>query len=700
MSSAAANGQSRILTGRISDRAYFPARPIVRIHLLGSMRATSYLGDDVLPRAKKARAALGYLCLTPGARISRTRIATMLWDRVSADQARTSFRQAFSDLTSAMGPLASELISTGQASVRLNTDLCWIDALALVKLPYSDSTRADLAVLCPGELLEGFDTVTESFGEWLAKERVDFQERLAASLNALLQQVDRGDFDPKQVETAARRLLSFDPTHQDAWNALMRALAKMGEPEQALREYERWKQSLWEAARIKPLSEMERLYQSIRAQVPQKTTPSRAHASSDLRRTPSRAHASPDLHRTATDIPRPNPSHHRLRVCVLSFREIDCVNEKGLGLSLSHQIAAGLGRFRWFDVIGPTARRRGRSTDEQHEYAKLDYLVDGTISGSGRELQISVRLLDLAGQAQPVWGERFDIALSHLHRLDELVTTRIVGRIDPVILHIEGKPKRRDDYGATGLLLHAIPLTFSMEREQYEKAGRLIQQALALESDNAMVHAWAAHWHNFYMGQGWAEDVDKANALVEQHALKAITIDPENAEALGIYAHWCAREAKDYDRALLFFDRALRLNPSSAFNWGLSALTYCYIGEPDAALQRLKRYRELASPELYFSYFATFYTIAYTFKGDYERAVLVGCRAVEANPNFTPGYKPLIASLGHLGRREEAQVFVDKLLSLEPNFTVQRFGQVYSFKKARDRERYMEGLRLAGVPER
>ena len=651
------------------------------------MRATSYLGDDVLPRAKKARAALGYLCLIPGARISRTRIATLLWDRVPANQARASFRQALSDLTSAMGPLATELISTGQATVRLNTDLCWIDALALLKSPYSDSTaRADLAVLCPGELLEGFDGLSESFGEWLSEERVRFKEKLAASLNTILAHVDRGDFDPKRVETVARRVLSFDPTHQDAWNALIRALAKRGEPEQALREFERCKQTLRDAVRIKPVRETERLYQSIRAQMPQTSAPRTAPAP-------------PVLHRTA-DIHRPTPSRHRLRVCVLGFREIDCKNERGLGLSLSHEIAAGLARFRWFDVIGPTSLKRDRSTDEQHEDAKLDYVVDGTISGSGRQLQISVRLLDWDGQAQPVWSERFDIALSDLHRLDELVTTRIVGRIDPVILHIEGQPKRRERYGATGLLLLAIPLTFSMERRKYEEAGRLIQQALAQEPDNAMAHAWAAHWHNFYIGQGWAKDTDKTNAEVQQHALKAITLDPENAEALGIYAHWCAREAKDFDRALLFFDRALRLNPSSAFNWAFSALTYCYIGEPDAALQRLKRYRELASPGVYFSYFETVYTIAYAFKGDYERAVLVGHRAVEANPNFTAGYKPLIASLGHLGRREEAQIFINKLLSLEPNFTVERFGQVYSFKKASDRERYMEGLRLAGVPER
>jgi DNA-binding SARP family transcriptional activator/Tfp pilus assembly protein PilF len=687
MTSTAVGGQSRTVTARIPDHAYVPSHPIVRIHLLGSMRATSYLGDDVLPRAKKARAALAYLCLTPGGRVSRTRIATLLWDRANSNQARGSFSLALFELTSAMGPLAAELISRGRASVRLNTEVCWIDALALVKSPYSDdSTRADLAVLCPGELLEGFEGLSESFGEWLAKERVRFKERLAGSLNAVLQRIDRGDFDAKQVETVARRLISFDLTHQDAWNALIRALAKRGEREQALREYERCRQVLWEAARLKPVSETVELYERLRTQVPQTT----------MRGT---GHASADLHRTATDIHRPMAGRHRLRVGVLSFREFDCGNEKGLGLSLSHEIAAGLARFRWFDVIGPTSLRRDRSTEGQHEYAKLDYLLDGTICGSGKQLQIGVRLLDLAGQAQPVWSERFDIALSHLHRLDELVTTRIVGRIDPVILHIEGQPKRREHYGATGLLLRAIPLTFSMERKQYEEAGRLIQQALALEPDNAMVHAWAAHWHNYYIGQGWAKDIAKANAEIQQHALTAITLDSENAEALGIYAHWCAREPKDFDRALAFFDRALRLNPSSAFNWGLSALTYCYIGEPDVALQRLKRYCELASPELYFSYFEANYTIAYTFKGDYERAVLVGRRAVQANPNFTAGYKPLIASLGHLGLRDEARLYIRKLLELEPNFTVEKFGQNYSFKKANDRDRYMQGLRLAGVPE-
>ena len=72
---------------------------------------------------------------------------------------------------------------------------------------------------------------------------------------------------------------------------------------------------------------------------------------------------------------------------------------------------------------------------------------------------------------------------------------------------------------------------------------------------------------------------------------------------------------------------------------------------------------------------------------------------VKANPQFVNGYKPLIAALGHLGELDEARPTSTSCWTLEPNFTVKQFGQAYPFKKDIDRERYMEGLRLAGVPE-
>src|SRR5207249_1526880 len=133
--------------------------------------------------------------------------------------------------------------------------------------------------------------------------------------------------------------------------------------------------------------------------------------------------------RTPVDVPTPLPGSRRLRVGVLSFNAGH--KEESLALSLSHEIAAGLARYRWFDVITPASLRRSLSKGgDQHEYANLDYVLDGSISRRGKRLQITVRFLDLAGQTQPIWNEQINIDLGQLHRLDELVTTRIVARID------------------------------------------------------------------------------------------------------------------------------------------------------------------------------------------------------------------------------------------------------------------------------
>src|SRR5215831_4714297 len=127
-------------------------RRLVRIHVLGSMRATTYLGGNILPRGKKARAVLGYLSLAGGEPVPRGRLAAMLWDRVSDAHARTSFRQALRELAAAMGPLANELISAERETVRLDNSLCWIDAAAVLspETESANSSRSDLVALCTG----------------------------------------------------------------------------------------------------------------------------------------------------------------------------------------------------------------------------------------------------------------------------------------------------------------------------------------------------------------------------------------------------------------------------------------------------------------------------------------------------------------------------------------------------------------------
>jgi tetratricopeptide (TPR) repeat protein len=93
------------------------------------------------------------------------------------------------------------------------------------------------------------------------------------------------------------------------------------------------------------------------------------------------------------------------------------------------------------------------------------------------------------------------------------------------------------------------------------------------------------------------------------------------------------------------------------------------------------------------------FTTAYLIGRDYEEAYRHGRRFVRENPDFSNGYKPLIAALGHLGRREEAAPYVQKLLQLEPNFTIAQFIRTYPLARQEDRENYARGLELAGAPK-
>jgi TolB-like protein/Tfp pilus assembly protein PilF len=599
------------------DIAGFVQRPstcrIARIHLLGLMRATSYLGDDILPRGKKARALLAYLCLAAGAKVPRIRLARLLWDQVSDELARGSLRHALSEVCSALGPFAGELISTGRVSIRLNADACWIDAAALLESSSSDSARGDLALFCTGNLLEGLDGVSASFDRWLSRERDRFKWKT------------RGLLKPQ-----SRRAWSDDGEYQP------------------------------------PSS----------------------------------------LPRTETHGRRLLPARNRLRVAVLPFegngQGKSAERWKDLAFSLSHDIAAALARFRWFDVVAPVSICKPQAiftSDEFLQRNDLDYAVDGAVSRRGGLIQIDVRLLDLTERTQSVWSERFELKAGELHRLNEMVTGPVVASIDPVILFIEGQPNRRQNYGATGLLLLAIPLLFSMERAKIERAGTLIHRAVDMDPQNATALAWAAFWHFAHVAEGWTQDLTGTLATAEALCRKAMAIEPDNAEALGYYAHTCAWK-KDFDAAVNYFDRSLRLNPNLAFIWALSAATYCYIGEPIVALQRLQRYRDLAPFDTFYWINQAVGALAHTVKGDYEQAVLVGRGAVKAKPDYHASYKPLIAALGHLGRAEEAKPYIAKLLSFEPHFTVEHFAKTYPLKRVQDRKRYMRGLLLAGVPAR
>src|SRR5271165_809124 len=104
-----------------------------RIYLVGNMRAVAPDGADFLPRGRKTRGLMAFLCLAQGERVSRSRLVGLLWDRSGDAQARQSLRQSLSELNSIVNRHAPGLVEIDRESVRLDASKCWVDALAILE---------------------------------------------------------------------------------------------------------------------------------------------------------------------------------------------------------------------------------------------------------------------------------------------------------------------------------------------------------------------------------------------------------------------------------------------------------------------------------------------------------------------------------------------------------------------------------------
>ena len=91
------------------------------VNLLGSYRvARVATGEELAFRTRKTRLLLGLLLLSPGWRLNREQLASLLWDPAPEALARSSLRQALRELREVLGPDGEDVVEADRFSVALN----------------------------------------------------------------------------------------------------------------------------------------------------------------------------------------------------------------------------------------------------------------------------------------------------------------------------------------------------------------------------------------------------------------------------------------------------------------------------------------------------------------------------------------------------------------------------------------------------
>ncbi len=666
-----------------------PNSVVLRLRLIGQMEAWTVSSRSVLPTGRKTRALLAVIALSAPRPALRGRLAELLWSRRPEEQARASLRQEIHRLLEVLAPAGAEdVLVVTRDHLSLSPGTTWIDVEEVMRATVQQP--ASLSLL-DGDLLEDLDGTDPAFDTWLTTER----ERLRDRGRNLAEQLLREQEDPDTTISAAQRLLTIDRAHEGAWRALMRAHAARGERGMAIQAYDRCRAVLADLLDAAPSAETQKLLSEIRG-------PSGS-------RLPLRPPAPlPEVE----DPPAPldqdsGNARGGAHVGVLPFQLVGTNDEEAhLSPGLAEEITAALSRFRWMFVVSSNSLARlveeTRDESAMRRAFGLDFVLSGSIQRVRTRLRVTARLLDLRAGNQVVWARRFDRQANDLLSLQDEIAAEVVAQIDPEILLIEARrvaARPVVDATAYDLVLRSLPLMNRMEREAFMQAGDLLRRAVELEPEYAAAHAWLAYWHVFLVGQGWTDGPEESMADAGRHAECAIQLDPLDARALTIAGHVRAFLHHQLPEAAALHERALSLNPNLAMAWALSAATYAYMGELNEAERRNARYKELSPLDPYAFIFDGFFTVIYLLKRDYEAAVAAGRSATQMNQALSAGFKPYLAALGHLGRRQEAAIAFRRLLAVEPDFTVQRFLDGAPFAREGDRENYAQGLRLAGVPE-
>ncbi|MBP0491819.1 BTAD domain-containing putative transcriptional regulator [Pararoseomonas indoligenes] len=649
-----------------------------RITLLGPVRACDAAGHDLPLRTRKGRALLGHLLLARGRPVSRLRLATLLWERSGEIEARASLRQALAEVVRALQGAPAPILVVDRESIRADAACCEVDALALL-----DGQMPLEWPVAP--LMDGLEDIGEGFGEWLIGQREAVRFRLRDLLG---EEADRLAADPdKQAEAVelARRAVESDVADEAGWRRLIRLHLAAGDRALALQTYERCCDALRRSLDVAPSPKTKELAERIRTQ--------RLASSAPSPNLPSLALSQPIAAAPSDDQPL------RVGVVPAQFqggREPDAITTAYVG-----DVALELARYHHFDVISPMGLGPWLAEQPDAEALRalnLDYVVNVSIRGPELDRHLLVSLVDIAELARPLWSARAPLRPDAAGEVQSDVLHGLVARLEPVILHTEGtRPISRHATGTAATVLRAIPRLFSMEASRFMEAGQLLAEAVTRSPENAMAAAWAAHWHVFQIGQGWATDPRAALEEAERLATLAMSLDPENAEGLAIYGHVNSFLHKDFASAKHYFAQSLELNPHQAFAWAMSGATHVYSGDLTEAMRRMERYRTLAPFHPHDRILRHTFTAAHLLAGRFEEAVMIGRRSVRASPGFVNGYKHVLAALGHLGMRREAKPLLERLLTHESDFKVQNFVESYPFNRIEDREIYEAGLRLAGA---
>lgn len=372
---------------------------------------------------------------------------------------------------------------------------------------------------------------------------------------------------------------------------------------------------------------------------------------------------------------------------------------------LAEETTATLAHVRSIRVIARNSafQYKGRAPDVRSLARDLSvrYVVEGSVRRAGERIRVTAQLIE-AETGTHLWSGRTDGTVDDTFALQDEVATQIAGALHPAIRSAEIERSRRkngDALRAHDLVLKAMPHFWAHRREDNATAINLLDEALSTDprSGQALgLKAWCLSQEVTYL---WSDDIERDKRLALALAEKAAeTSEPDAVVYVMIGATFSILNV-DQSRARVFIERALSLDPTFAWAWTRLGFIQAYSGQPREGLASLRR-AVLLSPDdpVRFNAYAGMATCLFML-GDYAEAARQARQALDARPGMIWANRLLATSAALGGDLALAKSAVERLLQDRPGMNIDEVRRAVHNLSGEELERYLEGLRLAGLPD-
>ena len=382
--------------------------------------------------------------------------------------------------------------------------------------------------------------------------------------------------------------------------------------------------------------------------------------------------------------------------------------------ALTDELTTALSRIRNSFVIARNTAftYKGKPVDAKAIGRELGvrYVLEGSVQPSGAQMRVNAQLID-ADSGAHLWTDQFDTPRADLLKMQDEIVTRLSHALAIELSQVEAARLKRTPAGnpdAEDLALQCEGglLKGGFLGKEADAVYPLCEQALAIDPNNDRALGYLSTKYWLPVGMGVSADPKADLKRADELASRAIALNPNLDLHHGAKAMILLNQAR-YEESAAENERALALNPSNVDAVGALGWDYYYRGQFEKSLEYFDKAIRLSPHDPAMGVWVDSKSGAYFALTQYDQAIEWARRAIVIDPSFS---SDLVAPLALTGHEAEARETLQRYLALPSSVQPRTIAAMKAYndhfvnantdpRLLEFFDRYIEGLRKAGMPE-